>query len=341
MTSLSQDIVSAINHCLRYGIPFVCYRQPDCDVVFYADDNTSEPLNGNVFEIRPWRKENYPPVIIRCRIELEGVNALGKCRTQDTVLPQSTEYTDYINDITSLINTLKKRGGKAVISRVITRHVPNADWGRIAERLFSKFPNAMCSIFFHPEVGAWLGATPEILIKGNISNKCYETMALAGTHKGDCDWDEKNICEQQMVTDFIAESLKPLSEDIHIANTENLQYGDIQHICTRISGKLKADYNFDDTISKLSPTPAVAGLPREVAFAEIKSIERHSRGVYAGTVTVRSDNDIASYVYLRCAQIAPDACTIYAGGGITAQSNPDDEWNETLAKASPLLSVIQ
>ncbi len=341
MASLSQNIVSAINHCLHCNIPFVCYRQPDCDAVFYADDNVSEPLNDNAFEIRPWRKENVPPVIIRCRVDLGGVNALDMNEGQNAELEQSTEYADYINNITSLIESLKQRGGKTVISRVITQTVPNADWGQIAERLFRKFPNAMCSIFFHPEVGAWLGATPEILIKGNISTKYYETMALAGTHRGNRDWDEKNIREQQMVTDFIAGTLTPLSENIHIANIENLRYGDIQHLCTRITGKLKADHNFDDTISELSPTPAVAGLPREVAFAEIESIEQHSRGVYAGTVTVRSGNDIASYVYLRCAQLTPDACTIYAGGGITAQSNPDDEWNETLAKAASLLSTIQ
>ena len=59
---------------------------------------------------------------------------------------------------------------------------------------------------YHPKIGAWLGASPEQLLKANADS--FETMALAGTQKVEGDetviWQQKEKEEQQFVKDFIS-----------------------------------------------------------------------------------------------------------------------------------------
>ncbi|MDE6136756.1 MAG: chorismate-binding protein, partial [Muribaculaceae bacterium] len=89
------------------------------------------------------------------------------------------------------------------------------------------------------------------------------------------------------------------------------------------------------------PTPAVAGTPRDTALGEIAATEDTPRRCYAGYL-LHSDatGRTRAYVNLRCAQVSPDGYCIYAGGGITANSDPAAEWAETEAKAAVLLDIL-
>ena len=130
------------------------------------------------------------------------------------------------------------------------------------------------------------------------------TMALAGTRRSDDDasWDEKNLYEQSIVADFIAETLKKEGLDVTIDDLSEA-FLNIKHLCTEISAR--GDIDVVDLMQELSPTPAVAGYPRDEALEEISRYETHRRNCYGGYVGVGIDGNYHSYVNLRCCFMAP------------------------------------
>ena len=90
---------------------------------------------------------------------------------------------------------------------------------------------------------------------------------------------------------------------------------------------------------KLHPTPAVGGLPQQKAINFIRERENFDRQFYAGFFGIETDNSARFYVNLRSMQLFKNGLVLYAGGGITAQSNPEAEWEETERKLQTLLDV--
>lgn len=84
---------------------------------------------------------------------------------------------------------------------------------------------------------------------------------------------------------------------------------------------------------KLHPTPAICGMPAKQALEFLVREEGHSRSLYGGFLGRMNDQGKTDlYVNLRCMQIGRDALLLYAGAGITADSDPDTEWLETEEK---------
>lgn len=259
-------------------------------------------------------------------------------------LPDSTPKETYIDNLTELVARLRRRGvAKTVISRVITGQTPGMDWIQAAEDLWNAFPASFGYLFYTPVTGGWLGATPEKLLV-TIAPNHFTTHALAGTLPIGTEWNRKNYEEQQMVADFIEDSLEEMNVPFKEIGPKDVVYGKIKHLVTAFSGEL--DNPAEQTIGLhdwLSPTPALSGLPREEALDDIEEIEAHRRGCYGGYISLRGETGISSYVTIRCAQFDPrdGRWAIYAGGGITPKSLPELEWEETEAKASTLLGILQ
>lgn len=259
-------------------------------------------------------------------------------------MPEATDRDTYVERVGRLVEKLGKRGmAKTVISRVITGCNPDIDWPEAAERLWDAFPDTFGFLFYTPQTGAWLGASPEKLL---ITHKpdLFSTQALAGTMPADSDWDVKNYQEHQMVIDFIESALRMNGIEYTISKTKSQRFGSIKHLCTNFSGKMSnPQYQTLCLLDWLPPTPALAGWPREDAIDDIDDIEDHDRGCYGGFLTVSADKGTYSYVTLRCASFDPSTgrWVIYAGGGITPKSDPESEWAETEAKAHALLDILQ
>jgi isochorismate synthase len=91
----------------------------------------------------------------------------------------------------------------------------------------------------------------------------------------------------------------------------------------------------------LHPTSAVCGMPKEESLAFILMNEGYNREFYSGflgQVNFRDETHI--FVNLRCMQIFDTSAYLYAGGGITAHSQPQKEWQETIYKMQTLLNVL-
>ena len=245
---------------------------------------------------------------------------------------------------------------KVVLTREEVNELDEFDLVPIYKKLLLKYPGAFAYVWYHPKIGLWIGASPETLIiaKGDK----FRTMALAGTKsfskKNEIVWGEKEIQEQQIVTDHIAKELAGVK--IEVGQPYNKNAGNLVHICTDIKGKLTEGQDLNTLINALHPTAAVCGLPKNKAVEFISAHEDYDRGFYTGFLGEinyvdagegRDDTDELPetnlFVNLRCMQISSDPkprATLYIGGGITKGSVPESEWEETVAKSKVMKAVL-
>ena len=255
---------------------------------------------------------------------------------------------EYCNRIELL--TQKMRDGhlrKCVLSRRIDIDKPEE---RRAPELFSllcnRYPDAFVSIIHVPGVFTWLGATPERLLK--VKGQQAQTTALAATRPFEgvlpdlSEWNEKEKEEQQLVADFILNVLKKSDLQVVAFNgPKSVQAGNLVHLKTDIQFSINHRADVLSLIKALHPTPAVCGLPREKALEMISSLEPNDREYYAGYLGLVNKDGMELYVNLRCMRWIRGRASLFVGGGITAASIPEQEWDETNFKAHTLLDVIE
>lgn len=256
----------------------------------------------------------------------------------DAVLPPFTGKEDYethesySEKINLAIAAIKnQRLQKLVLSRRIPVFYNTIDLKKSFLNLCSAYPNAFAYLFLNGK-DCWLGAFSEILGKfSKVSNE-FETMSLAGTLPLNEAWTQKEIEEQRPVTDYISDVLKSFSKQIEVSETYDHISGSIKHLRTDFKASI-SPADLDDIIRELHPTPAVCGIPKETCRNLIRTLEKQPREFYAGYSRIETVNEIYYFVNLRCAKLYHDRAEIFAGGGITAQSNPEKEWTETELKS--------
>ena len=139
----------------------------------------------------------------------------------------------------------------------------------------------------------------------------------------------KNRHEHQLVVDAMREALDPLCADLQIAEEPQLsKTAAVWHLYTPITGKIRERSTTAlDLAIALHPTPAVGGVPATAAAELINELEG-DRGFYAGAIGWCDQRGDGRWVVsIRGAQLSADRRTAdaHSGGGIVAESDPDDE----------------
>jgi isochorismate synthase len=230
---------------------------------------------------------------------------------------------------------------KVVLSRSI--EIPSKiDIFFTFKRMIQRYPSAFCSLFYHPKVGCWMGASPEQLVK--VSNKKFETVSLAGTYSNTTfsNWTPKEMHEQQVVTDYIVNSVKSEVKNIIISKPETIEAGQLVHLKTMILGEIESLSALKKMLQKLHPTPAVCGFPRDVALDFILKNEKYNREFYSGYLGLweATTSNANLFVNLRCMQVQKNKVVLYVGCGITANSNPNLEFQETEYKSMTMRNIL-
>ncbi|MCB9189265.1 MAG: chorismate-binding protein [Flavobacteriales bacterium] len=268
-------------------------------------------------------------------VGLEVLNDL-EFKTDDKIDIGFLEYKEVIE---RAICFCKENDGKVVVSR--TRSIPlNSDFS------LREYFVELCTMYhhsfnycFHLEDGTtWIGATPEVLVKGKASN--YTVFSLAGTRsiEDSFEWTDKEKQEQQMVTDEITSCLNNLELSYVLNGPTTVRAGNLEHLLTEFKVQTEDVLGLADS---LHPTPAICGLPRDKAKDFILNNELHDRNFYSGIIGRLSASEVSLYVNLRCAEIRKGSIKCYVGGGITTDSDPEKEWRETNYKSNTLLSVLK
>jgi para-aminobenzoate synthetase component 1 len=118
-------------------------------------------------------------------------------------------------------------------------------------------------------------------------------------------------------------------------------YPAVHHLVSAVTGQMRPDLSAVDLLRASFPPGSVTGAPKVRAMEIIAELESAPRGPYCGAYGWFGDDgamDLA--VAIRIAALQDNTVVIHAGGGITADSDPQAEYDETLVKAAPLLAAL-
>lgn len=219
------------------------------------------------------------------------------------------------------------------------------------QRLCDTYPDALVSWVSVPGTGDWLGATPEVLVAVE-NHTIFRTVALAGTQPyyknaniKSVAWTQKEIEEQALVSRYIINCFKTIRlREFEEHGPKTVIAGNLMHLKTDFTVDMKATGfpQLGSTMLRLlHPTSAVCGMPLDAALTFLRQHEGYDREFYSGYLgPVNFNNNHDIFVNLRCMQIVKEEAILYAGAGVTADSDPEKEWMETEVKFETLLKAI-
>jgi isochorismate synthase len=244
---------------------------------------------------------------------------------------------------------------KVVLTRALTAANPGIDLAALLAELRRRDPE--CHLFAAPtnEDGAFVGATPETLLRREGDR--VVSLPHAGTAAR---WPDdpgrdreaaealvrsaKNQHEHAAVVEAVAETLTPHCTKLRVDTEPHLvATATVWHLATAVRGRLRPSAPSALALAAaLHPTPAVCGTPADVAGALIARLEPASRGLYSGLVGWVDDRGDGEWaVSLRCALITRALVRIQAGAGIVAESRPDLEVEETEFKFRTIIDALE
>lgn len=265
----------------------------------------------------------------------------------------NTGKSEFVSLVEKGIDAIEKGVlDKVVLSRRKTVNLPpDFEIVNTFQRLCDAYNHAMISFVAIPDIGSWLGASPELLVQVE-DGAIFKTIALAGTKPLDGNiniksvaWTQKEIEEQALVERYIISCFKKIrlrEYDEHGPKT--VVAGNLMH--------LKSDFTVDmnatgfpqlgsTMLQLLHPTSAVCGMPLEASLDFLKRNEGYDREFYAGYLgPINYNNNTNIFVNLRCMKLTGDKAILFSGAGVTCDSNPEAEWEETELKYNTLLNII-
>lgn len=372
MTDLN-DLAVFIDKLLNKNCPFALWSMPGTnnpEILIAQEEELVYPtifekLNGGEgFVFAPYAiSKTSPLVLLKPDIYKVGVSEILQIDIESLpVQEQENIETDenfiitrnrYLEDIDETIRVIKNtRLAKVIVSRLLPVARNNESLGELYIQLIRQTPNAFVYMVnlpsnnINPRTELWMGATPEVLLKSDGKN--LETVSLAGTQSrrddNEYSWHTKDIEEQAFVSRYLLDVFYKFNISPYTTvGPDTLESGRVAHLSTifKFAAKKLAN-NLGNFISELHPTPAVCGYPKSKAAAFIPQIEKHNRRYYTGYLGPwRLNGDVGLFVNLRCMEIKKEQYILYSGGGITSRSVPEDEWEETIKKATTLLSAIE
>lgn len=264
--------------------------------------------------------------------------------------PGALDHDGYRSLVREAIDRINRHEvGKVVLARDLVGTLPpGADLRRVLRELAAGYPD--CWTY---AVDGLIGSSPETLISSHHGDLSARVLAGTISRGADAAGDqaaavalatsEKDNDEHEFAVQSLLASLRPHAT--HIAADEvpfTLKLPNLWHLATDIEGTLSDGSTSLDLIAALHPTAAVAGTPTDVALGVIDTLEPFDRGRYAGPVGwVDAAGDGEWAIALRCAHVEPDGgVTAYAGCGIVAESQPEQELAESRMKFRPIVEAF-
>jgi isochorismate synthase len=359
--------------CLKQYIPFASYRLPlQQDITtlvqhqsFPAEIDSLEDIEKRTgfiiapffgteqhhsFLLKPdaiFQADNIAPAFIKDLSENSVFLSTEKPSDKEIITTAPEDFIQQVNDAKQVMEEGKFH--KVVLSKVRNETLNNDfDTSEFFLHLCLTYPHAFVYIIQLPEVGCWIGASPEPLLV--IEYGKVKTVSLAGTQiatDAEIDsyrWGEKEIKEQGIVTGFVEETLKKIGiNNYTLQGPESYKAGNLIH--------LKTSFEFDSNnlknrlgvfLKAIHPTPSVGGLPKEAARNFILKNEKHDRAYYTGFLgPLNIEGKSNLFVNLRCLQLCHRKFVLYSGAGITVSSVAEKEWEETDNKMLTMMNVLR
>ncbi|MGI9591014.1 MAG: aminodeoxychorismate synthase component I [Myxococcota bacterium] len=205
-----------------------------------------------------------------------------------------------------------------------------------------------------PEV-CIVGSSPELFLRVGVDGR-VESRPIKGTRRrgrhasedaalrADLAASEKDRAENLMIVDLMRNDLGRVCETGSVAAPELMrieEYASVFQLVSAVTGRLRADCDVFDLLRATFPPGSMTGAPKIAAMQLLGRLEPVRRGVYSGALgylDARGGADLS--VVIRTLLVCEGRAHMHAGGAIVADSDPRDEWRETLDKAAPLRAAL-
>lgn len=343
---MGKEVFAFVRLLITKGIAFCVYRYPDTENIKLAISEELRPqANHKTFWIAPFTGQTSTQELILSVFENDVdlqeysmiLNNLPDKVVLSHDLPNETDKSSYIEQFEKIKqNIYAGYISKAILSRVKKVKRP-IDFDEVSffETLCNGYKNAFTYLFYHPVAGMWAGATPELLI--NKYGDMIQIMAVAGTQpikEGVYIWRPKEDEEHAIV----GRHIEAVCEKYRCSLNEKkgpytVEAGRVAHLRTDYTFENVASIPLKSFIFDLHPTPAIGGFPIKKSVEMILDIEPYDRKYYCGFLGETDfEKEAKLFVNLRCMQIGQKSIALYSGGGITADSDVEEEWVETEMK---------
>lgn len=198
-------------------------------------------------------------------------------------------------------------------------------------------------------------ASPETLVK--LNNGILNTFPIAGSRprgktraeddalEAELIKDEKELAEHNMLVDLGRNDIGKISKynTVHVTEYQKiLKYSKIMHICSEVEGTIKDGLDAFDAIESLLPAGTLSGAPKIRACQIIDELEKTPRGVYGGAIGyVDFNGNLDACIAIRMAVKHGNTVRVQAGGGIVADSVPENEYMESYNKALAVMNAVE
>jgi anthranilate synthase component 1 len=198
------------------------------------------------------------------------------------------------------------------------------------------------------------GASPELLVR--VEDGEVAIHPIAGTRRRDADpkvdaaleaelrADEKERAEHVMLVDLGRNDVGRVSAPGSVRVTQFLdveRYSHVMHLVSHVVGRLRADRTPYDALRAGFPAGTLSGAPKVRAMQIISELEGQRRGIYGGAVGyIGFDGTLDTCIAIRTLVIKDGVAYAQAGGGIVADSEPGDEFQETENKLGAVLRAL-
>ena len=210
--------------------------------------------------------------------------------------------------------------------------------------------------------GAYLGgddfsvvcASPERFLE--VRGRQAETRPIKGTRprggtpeedrrlRKELEQSDKDRSELLMIVDLERNDLNRVCRPGSVRVTELFaveEYATVFHLVSTVHGMLQEGYSVSDLLRAAFPGGSITGAPKIRAMEIIEDLEKSRRGLYTGTIGYLSlDGDCDLNIVIRTAVHQDGVWYLGAGGGITCESEPDFEYEETWQKAKAVVAAI-
>ena len=200
-----------------------------------------------------------------------------------------------------------------------------------------------------------VGSSPEIMVR--VVGGRVTVRPLAGTRpRGATEEDDRRLAEELladpkeraehvMLVDLGRNDVGRVARYRSVELTDVMtieRYSHVMHITSNVSGQLADGRDAFDALRACVPAGTVSGAPKVRAMEIIDELEPHRRGPYAGAVGyVDFNGNMDTCIALRTLVVQGSQAYVQVGAGIVADSQPAEEYQETLNKARGLLKAIE
>jgi anthranilate synthase component 1 len=199
-----------------------------------------------------------------------------------------------------------------------------------------------------------VSASPELLL--DVEGDRLLTEPIAGTRprgetpeadralEAELLADDKERAEHAMMVDLERNDLGKVSEygSVDVAEYRRVdRYSEVMHLVSLVEGRLRPERSVADAVGAMFPGGTITGAPKPKTMGIIDNVERTRRGPYTGSIGIFGFDDRATLnIVIRTLVRDGDRYDLRVGAGIVHDSDPDIEYEETLAKGRALVNAI-